>query len=62
MDDLTDGQTDGQTIKTPDAPGGPFRPGHKKYMLKHAFGYHRKEGVTILADFRGDQPSISLAQ
>ena len=29
----TDGQTDGQTIRLLDAPGGPFRPGHKKYVF-----------------------------
>ena len=29
-DKRTDGQTDGRTIQTLDAPGGPFRPRHKK--------------------------------
>ena len=34
-DKQTDRQTDGRTIQTLDAPGGPFRPGHKNVTWQH---------------------------
>ena len=34
-DGITDKQRGGRTIQTLDAPGGPFRRGHKKYLDEH---------------------------
>ena len=47
-DGQTDGRTDGQTIQTLDAPGGPFRPGHKNvFRVK----YRQVKISTLLLTF-----------
>ena len=57
------GQTDGQTIRLLDAPGGPFRPGHKQNMtynnLKHCpFLLERSAGASSNRIVR---PSVCLS-
>ena len=35
LDGITDGQTAGRSIRSPDAPGGPFRPEHSIQHLSY---------------------------